>query len=114
MSFPDKIEEVRVTSLKGLGASYRLAGTVKIRSNSDDAIQIRYSGVAFGGHYGGHNVNIQISPAARKKIISSLNCTDQDVENILAEVQRRLLNGEMKVEYDKLKAEDSNALGNPI
>jgi hypothetical protein len=114
MSFPDKIEEVSVTSLKGLGASYRIAGTVKIKSTPEDVIKINYSGVAFGGHYGGHNVNVEISSAARKKIIASLSCSDQDVENILAEVQRRLLNGEMKVEYGKLKPEDVNAFGNPL
>jgi hypothetical protein len=111
MSLFDKIEEVKVTSLKGLGASYRIAGAFRIRAKDERLTKIQYKGVAFGGHFGGHNVNVQISSSARKKIIAALGCTDQEVDNILAEVQRRLLNGEMIVEYDKLKPDEQNPVG---
>ncbi len=111
MSLSDQIEEVKVTSLKGLGASYRIAGVFKIRAKDERLTKVQYRGVAFGGHFGGHNVNIQISSAAKKKIIGSLGCTDQEVDNILAEVQRRLLNGEMIVEYQKLKPEEQDPMG---
>ena len=111
MSLPDLIEEVKVTSLKGLGASYRISGLMIIRAKDGSLTRINYKGVAFGGHYGGHNVNVQVSPAARKKIMVSLSCTEKDIENLLAEVQRRLLNGEMTVEYGKLKPEEQEEIG---
>jgi len=111
MSLEYQIEEVKVSSLKGLGASYRIGGIFKIRPKGESLTKIHYKGVAFGGHFGGHNVNVQISSAAKKKIIGTLGCSDQEVDNILAEVQRRLLNGEMIVDYEKLIPEEHEPLG---
>lgn len=96
------LEQVYVTSLEGLGSSYRMKGHFTLRS-ADGSSKINFSGVAFGGNYGGHNVSVQISGAARKKIIEIKSCSPSDVEELLTEVQRKLLNNEMVVEFDKIK-----------
>ena len=116
---PADVEEVRITSLAGLGASYRIAGRFRLRPGKKPpdfgSVTINFKGVAFGGHYGGHNVNVELSGSARKKLIGTLGYTEQEVEELLSEVQRRLLNGEMVVEYSKLdsgREKDDNPLGN--
>ena len=96
------LEQVFVTSLEGLGSSYRMKGYFILRS-SEGSSKINFTGVAFGGNYGGHNVSVQISGAARKKIIATKSCSPSDVEDLLTEVQRKLLNNEMVVEFDKIK-----------
>lgn len=101
----DQIQEVHVQSLTGLGASYRMSGFFLL-SSEGRSLRINFKGVAFGGHYGGHNVSVEISPQAKKKILSFKSFqSDKAIDEILSEVQRRLLNGEMIVEYQKLKPE---------
>lgn len=68
------------------------------------ARKISFRGVAFGGHYGGHNVNIEISQRSLMRLQSSGRYKDRSsIDELLAEVQRRILTGDMTVEYDKLK-----------
>jgi hypothetical protein len=64
--------------------------------------RVNFKGVAFGGHYGGHNVSIEVSPVALKNLEAFLKDKDR-IEELLSEVQRRILNGEMTVEFNKLK-----------
>lgn len=110
----EDLEEVHITWLEGVGASYRMKGFFTIKSQNKSNLKINFSGVAFGGNYGGHNINVQISGAARKNILKAKNCSLEDIENLIAEVQRKMLNNEMIVEYDKIKPESSrDALGNP-
>ncbi|MHB8565973.1 MAG: hypothetical protein ACYC7D_02965 [Nitrososphaerales archaeon] len=108
----DEIKEVHVISLAGLGASYRMIGYFSLETMEGKIVKINFKGLAFGGHYGGHNVNVQISPKAKKNIIAARSCSALEVDSILAEVQRRMLNGEMIVEYDKIKPENPEPLGN--
>ena len=77
-------------------------------------MRVEFEGVAFGGNYGGHNINVQISEEIKKELIQSKNCSESDVEALISEVQRKMLNNEMIVEYDKLKPETSadETLGN--
>lgn len=96
------LEQVYVTWLEGLGSSYRMKGYFTLNT-SEGKSKIHFTGVAFGGNYGGHNVSVQVSSAARKKIIATKKCTLADIEELLTEVQRRLLNNEMVVEFDKIK-----------
>lgn len=95
--------EVHVTWLEGLGASYRIKGYFILDTKKNQKFE--FAAVAFGGNYGGHNVNVQIDDAARRSLIDSNNMSDEQVEDLMSEVQRKMLNNEMVVEYDKLKAE---------
>ncbi|MGI0078974.1 MAG: hypothetical protein ACRECH_05065 [Nitrososphaerales archaeon] len=108
----DELEDIHVQSLTGLGASYRMAGFFRLKSEGK-AVKINFKGVAFGGHYGGHNVSVEISPRAKQKIMEFKRFqNDKAIDEVLTEVQRRLLNGEMVVEYKKLKPEGIDPLGN--
>ncbi|MGH2639224.1 MAG: hypothetical protein ACRDF4_08110 [Rhabdochlamydiaceae bacterium] len=100
----DDLDEVHVTSLEGLSASYRMKGFFTIRSSSE-VLKVEYSGVAFGGNYGGHNVNVEITEEARESIMETKHCSAEEIEELITEVQRRMLNNELIVEYDKLKPE---------
>lgn len=107
----EEIKDVHVLSLAGLGASYRMSGFFLLESEGR-TLKINFKGVAFGGHYGGHNVNIEISPRAKHKILSIERFQhDGAIDEILAEVQRRLLNGEMIVEFQKIKPESHESFG---
>ncbi len=108
----DEIGEIHVTFLAGLGASYRMSGYFLLSSLEGKVVKVNFKGLAFGGHYGGHNVNIEVSRRARKNITIARSCKDSDVDEILSEVQRRMLNGEMIVEYDRIKPESPEPLGN--
>lgn len=96
--------EVHVTWLEGLGASYRIKGYF-ILNPEKTRKQFEFVAVAFGGNYGGHNVNVQIDDNVKKSLIDSNNMSEKQVEDLISEVQRRMLNNEMIVEYDKLKPE---------
>jgi hypothetical protein len=99
----EELGEIHIRSLEGLGASYRLTGFFELRANNQKR-KINFKGVAFGGHYGGHNVNIEISPKAEKSILSIKGFKEKKkLDALLSEVQRRILNGEMVVEFDRLK-----------
>jgi hypothetical protein len=100
---PDDIE-VHVTWLEGLGASYRIKGYFIVAPETNQS-KVEFDAVAFGGNYGGHNVNVQIDDAAKKLLMQSSNLTDEQVEELISEVQRKMLNNEMIVEYEKLKPE---------
>ncbi len=65
----EELEEVHVQSLTGLGASYRMSGFFSLRSDGK-LVKVNFKGVAFGGHYGGHNVSVEISPRAKQKIMT--------------------------------------------
>ena len=112
MVFEKEILEVHVTSLAGLGASYRMLGFFYLKPAQEKRIRINFKGFAFGGHYGGHNVSIQISPKARKNIIDALSGSDSDVDGVLAEVQRRMMNNEMIVEFEKIRPETPESVDN--
>ena len=96
--------EVHVTSLEGLGASYRIKGYFILNPEKNQT-KFEFEAVAFGGNYGGHNVNVQLDNTVKKSLKDSNNMTDQEVEDLISEVQRKMLNNEMIVEYDKLKPE---------
>lgn len=67
-------------------------------------MKINFKGVAFGGHYGGHNVNIEISSKAMNDLLAIEQFNNRKkVDYLLSEVQRRILNGDMIVEFDRLK-----------
>jgi hypothetical protein len=101
--FEDLLGEVHIQSLKGLGASYRMKGYFQLKLDGSFK-RINFKGIAFGGHYGGHNVSVELSPRITKTLQSKDDFKDKEQLNeLLAEVQRRILNGEMKVEYEKLK-----------
>jgi len=107
----DDLEQVYLTSLEGLGSSYRIKGYFTLRFSSEENLKIPFEGVAFGGNYGGHNVNIIISDEEKRELMKRENDSDEcHIEALLTEVQRRLLNNEMIVEYDSLKPEESGDL----
>ncbi len=64
--------------------------------------RVNFKGVAFGGHYGGHNVSVEISAKAMKSLQEVFKNKEQ-IEDLLSEVQRRILSGEMIVAFEKLK-----------
>lgn len=103
MSSYDAVE-VHVTWLEGIGASYRIKGYF-ILDASTSSSRFEFDGVAFGGNYGGHNVNVQIGEATKKELMESRNLNENQIEDLISEVQRKMLNNEMVVEYDKLKPE---------
>src|SRR5579875_4033824 len=101
MSF-DKVDEIHLQSLMGLGSSYQMKGYFILKSKNK-SIKINFKGIAFGGHYGGHNVSIQVSAQARKNIVATGQFKDDaDIDNLLSEVQRRILNGDMIVEFKNI------------
>jgi hypothetical protein len=95
------LKEIHILALEGLGSSYRMKGFFQVDLNGTKS-KINFKGVAFGGHYGGHNVNIEISSVAKKNLAKFFK-GNQEIEDLLSEVQRRILNGEMIVEFDRLK-----------
>jgi hypothetical protein len=106
------IEEVHLTALEGLGSSYRMKGFFTLKDSEGGVLKINFEGVAFGGNYGGHNVNVNISPEDRESLIRLRKSTDAELEDMLSEVQRKLLNNELIVEYENIKPEEhSDGLG---
>jgi hypothetical protein len=99
----DQLDEVHVTSIEGVGSSYRMSGFFTLRSKTRSSVQIEFSGVAFGGNYGGHNVSVEISDEAKTALIASTGSTAEEIEDLLSEVQRKMLNNEIIVEFDKIK-----------
>ena len=109
--FEDELKEIHIQSLEGLGASYRMRGFFKLNLKGS-LKKVNFKGVAFGGHYGGHNVNIEISSTSLRKLEKEFDNREQ-VEELLSEVQRRILNGEMIVEFERLKqGPDIDPFGN--
>jgi len=101
------LEDVHVTSLEGLGSSYRLKGYFILKPNNHPPLKINFDGVAFGGNYGGHNVSLNISSEDKDSITRNVGGTDQQqIEDLISEIQRRLLNNEMIVDYDAIKPEN--------
>lgn len=100
--------EVHVTWLEGLGASYRIKGYFNLETREDNRLKVDFDAVAFGGNYGGHNINVQITDATKVELLKAMRCTPEDVEELLAEVQRKMLNNEMIVDYEKLKPESDD------
>ncbi|MDG7001066.1 MAG: hypothetical protein JRN15_18385 [Nitrososphaerota archaeon] len=112
MVLVNDLEDVHVTSLEGLSSSYRMKGYFRLKSANGKLLRINYKGVAFGGHYGGHNVSVEITSKAKESILGSTKSSESELEDLIAEIQRRLLNGDMVVEYNKLKPESQDPLGN--
>ncbi len=110
MNFEGKLGEIHIQDLEGLGASYRVQGYFELKLNSEQGLRkFPFTGVAFGGHYGGHNINIELSPEDTKTIQADSDFhTQAELDTLLSEVQRRILNGDMVVEFDKLKQEAPN------
>jgi hypothetical protein len=106
------IREIHLTSLSGLGSSYKLRGYFLLRTNENDKEEhkIMFKGVAFGGLYGGHNVNVEISRISKRKIMDLLgkgkSDGEREVDELLSEVQRRILQGDMVVEFEKIKQQE--------
>jgi hypothetical protein len=120
MSTDYKIDDVKIESLEGLGSSYRMKGFFVLQ-HGKERTPVHFEGIAFGGHYGGHNVNISISEEAKKSLISPTGFlpNSQSLDDILSEVQRRILNNEMAVDYDAIKKdaiseETLNGLGDGL
>jgi hypothetical protein len=110
----DLLNNVYITSLDGLGSSYRMKGyfTLALESGQHQD-EIAFEGVAFGGAYGGHNVSVSIDDDEKRKLARfSQDGGEQEIEELLTEIQRRLLNNEMIVDYDKIKPGDQEDLGN--
>ena len=101
----DDLKEIHVTSLEGLGASYRIKGFFGLRENncSKENLKIDFDAVAFGGNYGGHNINVQVSDEIIADLMQRRNCSRAEIDELISEVQRKMLNNEMIVEYDKIK-----------
>ncbi len=97
-----------MTWLEGLGAAYRIQGFFIVSLLDATEMKVEFNAFAFGGNYGGHNVNVQISEEMRNELIKTKSCTAEEVEELISEVQRRMLNNEMIVEYDKLKPESDS------
>ncbi len=108
----DDLEQVYLTSLEGLGSSYRMKGYFTMKSSGrGESSSISFEGVAFGGNYGGHNVNVNVSDEDKNKLAKEANGTSEaQIEELLTEVQRRLLNNEMIVKYDSIKPEETGDL----
>lgn len=103
--------EVHVTWLEGLGASYRIKGFFEVKTSGEEEVKIEFDAVAFGGNYGGHNISVQISNAMKESLVQKTSCAVGEVEDLISEVQRKMLNNEMIVEYDKLKPDNPDPLG---
>ncbi|MHB1869156.1 MAG: hypothetical protein ACYCPP_09465 [Nitrososphaerales archaeon] len=116
MTLVEDLGEVHVTWLEGLGASYRIQGFFVVKLSEAEDLKVEFNAVAFGGNYGGHNVNVKISEPMIAELMKTKKCSAEQVEELLSEVQRRMLNNEMIVEYDKLKpaTDDSDPLGNIV
>jgi hypothetical protein len=99
--FENELEEIHIQSLEGLGSSYRMKGFFRLNVKGS-LKRVNFKGVAFGGHYGGHNVSVEISQTAMKSLEGVFKNKER-IEDLLSEVQRRILNGEMTVEFDRLK-----------
>jgi hypothetical protein len=107
----DDLEQVYITSLEGLGSSYRMKGYFTMKLNHAEPMKILFDGVAFGGNYGGHNVNVSISEDEKQLLLKEGNdASEEQLEELLTEIQRRLLNNEMIVEYDSIKPEKEENL----
>jgi hypothetical protein len=108
LTIVEDLEEVHVTWLEGLGASYRIKGYFTLKSGSEGKLSVEFDAVAFGGNYGGHNINVQLSEAATEDLKERRNWSRPEIEELISEVQRRMLNNEMIVEYEKLKPETTD------
>lgn len=108
----EDLEEVHVTWLEGLGSSYRMKGFFTLKNSSAGELKINFEGVAFGGNFGGHNVNVNLPEDDRSLLLKEKNSPESEIEDLLSEIQRRLLNNEMIIEYDSIKPEEpSDGLG---
>ncbi len=99
------LNEVHIISLAGLGSAYQIKGYFTLHLAGDTRFKVNFKGVVYGGFYGGHNVSIEISRIARNKLVAAAGLGPTDLDELLSEVQRRLLNGEMIVDYKKIKPE---------
>jgi hypothetical protein len=104
----DDLEQVYLTSLEGLGSSYRMRGYFILKSASRGTTKVAFEGVAFGGNYGGHNVNVSLAEEEKRTLAAV--ASETQIEEILTEIQRRLLNNEMIVEYGSIKLEEPGDL----
>jgi hypothetical protein len=102
----EELSEVHITSLEGLGSSYRMHGFFTLSSVEGEPIRIDFNGVAFGGNYGGHNVSIEINENSKEVLMMSRHKTPEEIEELIIEVQRRMLNNEMIIEYENIRPED--------
>ena len=109
----EDLEQVYITSLEGLGSSYRMKGYFTMKLNHAEPLKILFDGVAFGGNYGGHNVSVSISEDEKQLLLKKdNNVSDEQLEELLTEIQRRLLNNEMIVEYDSITPERQEGFDN--
>lgn len=88
-----------------------MKGYFLLRRPEGQSMKVAFEGVAFGGNYGGHNVSVNISEEDVRLIKRTENPTEQQIEDLITEVQRRLLNNEMVVEYESIKPEEHNTDG---
>ncbi len=101
-----EVGEIRIETLEGLGASYRMTGHFVLNPGAKE-LKVKFNGVAFGGHYGGHNVNIEISEEVKEKLMEMPDLkTQENLEALLSEVQRRILTGDMTVDFETIKNEE--------
>jgi hypothetical protein len=89
--------EVHLDDLKGLGTAYKIAGYAKMEQHI-----LRFTGIVFGGHYGGHNVSVRFTKAAKRILTNKMGLNKHGITDFEAEVQRRILEGKMIVHYERL------------
>ena len=78
-------------------------------------LKIDFNGVAFGGHYGGHNVNIEISDSFKEQLNRLPGLDSQEgLDTLLAEVQRRILNSQMTVDFDTIHNDEEQKNVDPF
>lgn len=112
MALEDLVDDVHLTSLEGLGSAYRMKGYFILKLDKQPPLKINFDGVAFGGNYGGHNVSLNVSEEDKQMILRLVTGSNgTEVEDLITEVQRRLLNNEMVVDYDALRPESQEASG---
>ncbi len=79
--------KIYVTSLEAGEITSRIKGYFLI-----DDKRFRFNGIAFG-RIGGHNINVRLSKAAQKR----LRDLGYDPEEIIIEVQRMMVQGDMEI-----------------
>ncbi len=77
--------KVHINNVHGSQVAAKITGEFTVNDNS-----FRFTAIAFG-RIGGHNIGAKISKATEKKLVK----LGYDVEEIIAELQKNLIHGDM-------------------